>query len=75
MLIFHVGTIREFSQLGGISSSMAWTDEDRAAGLNWKRFPATSVKEFFEYYAGKCNSLEWIPMPENGGRPSWDILS
>ena len=69
------GTIRDFSLLGGRSSAVKCPQEDRDAGLVWKHFPATPVKEFFADWEGKYKSLEWMPVQDKGGGQNGEIFS
>ncbi|OBT81995.1 hypothetical protein VE02_09312 [Pseudogymnoascus sp. 03VT05] len=67
--------LTDFSLLGGRSSAVKCPQEDRDAGLVWKHFPATPVKEFFADWEGKYKSLEWMPVQDKGGGQSGEIFS
>jgi hypothetical protein len=69
------GTIGDFSLLGGRSSAVKCPQEDRDAGLVWKHFPATPVKEFFTDWEGKYKSSEWMPVQGKRGGQSGEIFS
>ncbi|OBT40091.1 hypothetical protein VE00_09356 [Pseudogymnoascus sp. WSF 3629] len=69
------GTIGDFSLLGGRSSAVKCPQEDRDAGLVWKHFPATPVKEFFTDWEGKYKSSEWMPVQDKRGGQSGEIFS
>ncbi|KFY86154.1 hypothetical protein V500_07827 [Pseudogymnoascus sp. VKM F-4518 (FW-2643)] len=75
LLDTEAGTIRDFSLLGGRSSAVKCPQEDRDAGLVWKHFPATPVKEFFTDWEGKYKSFEWMPVQDKGGGQSGEIFS
>ena len=72
---FSSGTIRDFSLLSGISSGSKFPEADRAAGLTWKHFPATPVKEFFDGYMKEHSSLERMPIQFKDGAAGGDILN
>lgn len=72
-----IGTIIDFSQLGGISSgiNIKVPQSDRDAGLHWKHFPSKPIKEFFKDWEEKYNSLEWMPIQDRDGGKCGNILS
>ncbi|KFY23414.1 hypothetical protein V491_02547, partial [Pseudogymnoascus sp. VKM F-3775] len=77
LLDTEAGTIRDFSLLGGISGGIhrICPQSDWDAGLVWKHFPSTPIKEFFKDWEEKYTSLEWIPVQDRDGRESGEIFS
>ena len=72
------GTIRDFSLLGGISSSIFHhvPEADRAAGLTWRSFPQVPIQDFFADYIHNYTTLEWMPVQRDArGGGGGDIFS
>lgn len=63
--------------MGGISGGIhrICPQSDWDAGLVWKHFPSTPIKEFFKDWEEKYTSLEWIPVQDRDGRESGEIFS
>ncbi|RFU31838.1 hypothetical protein B7463_g4507, partial [Scytalidium lignicola] len=75
LLDTEAGTITDFSLLGGIRSSIKCPQADLDAGLVWKHFPSKPIKDFFEDWKEKYNSLEWMPIQDKDGRAWGEIFS
>ncbi|KAI9743762.1 MAG: hypothetical protein M1818_002495 [Claussenomyces sp. TS43310] len=75
LLDTEASTITDFSLLGGISSSIKCSQADRDAGLFRKHVPSKPLKEFFDDWKERYNSLEWMPLQDKNGDASGEIFS